>query len=387
MSDKKISIFVNDSPLSNKYFPLLQELGDQLCFFYGRGIGRKQSIPKEIANRIRITGGVMKVFSICLLRFLTLFKFPLYYEYWINVKLLDYLYSKKVASDSSCIVYINPLFKMTAQRVKEAGKYLIVEAGNSEPEREHYRIMKEYSKFNIRHKYIYGNPKYRDTCMSSFRNADKIVTISKVSRQTYVDANYPKNKLELIPLTGTDFNVQLYESYIGKEKAFITTAFHNFIKGTHLLLLAWKKANIKGIPLYVIGQLCDDMQEFVQKYGPFENVIMVGHQSDLPAWYSARDAVGALLSLSEGAVRVTPEMMSFGFPMIVSPDATCDLVIDGVNGFVVDSANEDAIVKQLRWFAEDWDRVHKMRQSVLDSVKKRTTKDWSLDVAHFLMSI
>jgi glycosyltransferase involved in cell wall biosynthesis len=384
---KKISVFVNASPLSNKYLPLLEQLGDDLCFFYGPGIGIKESLPLFISNKVRITGLRMKIFIILLKRILKLLGMPMYYGYWVKVKILDSLYSKYIAYDKSDIVFINPIFCKAVMKSKEVGKFVIVEAGNSEPSREHERIMVEYKKYGIKHKYIYGDVGFRNTCLKSLNNADRIITISKVSRQTYIDANYPIDKLELIPLTGTDFDVQSFESFEDKEKAFITTAYHNFIKGTHRLLLAWKKAEIKDIPLYIIGQLCEDVQEFIEKYGPFENVIMVGHQSDLPAWYSARDAVGALLSLSEGAVRVTPEMMSFGFPMIVSPDATCDLIKDGINGFIVETEDEDAIANRLRWFADDWERVHEMRKNVLDTVKRRTTKDWSLDVAHYLMSI
>ena len=71
------------------------------------------------------------------------------------------------------------------------------------------------------------------------------------------------------------------------------------------------------------------MKEFIKTYGPFQNVRYVGFQGDLRSWYQDYDAVGVLMSLSEGAGRTTPEMMSFGFPMITSPDATCDIVKDG----------------------------------------------------------
>lgn len=387
MSNKRISIFVNASPLSNKYYPLLEKLGDDLCCFYGTSIGRKQTIPSDLKCKVNTPGIGLKLFNRLLSHFLKLFRLPLYYEYWINVRILDALYSRKVASDDSSIVYINPLFRKTAERAKATGKTLVVEAANSDPVREHERIKVEYAKFGIKHQYIYGNPMYRDTCISSLKYADKIVTISEVSRQTYINAGYPLEKFELIPLTGTDFPIQQYQTIEGREKAFITTSFHSFIKGTHRLLLSWKKANIHDIPLYVIGTICEDMKEFIEKYGPFDNVIYVGHQSNLPEWYSARDAVGALLSLSEGAVRVTPEMMSFGFPMIVSPDATCDLIKEGINGFVIETEDVDSVASRLKWFADDWNRVHDMRKNVLDTVRSRTTRDWSIDVANYLLSL
>ena len=79
---------------------------------------------------------------------------------------------------------------------------------------------------------------YKNTIMKSYSIADSIITISKVSNQTYVDAGYDINKFHLIPLTGTDLPSQPIDAIKGKKRAFISTAFHNFIKGTHRLLLA-----------------------------------------------------------------------------------------------------------------------------------------------------
>jgi len=79
--------------------------------------------------------------------------------------------------------------------------------------------------------------------------------------------------------------------------------------------------------------------------------------------------------------------MSFGFPMVVSKDATCDVVRDGENGFVVDYFDEMAIASRLVWFAEDWERVHAMRECVLKSVSWRTIKDYADEVAEYLISL
>ena len=153
------------------------------------------------------------------------------------------------------------------------------------------------------------------------------------------------------------------------------------------MLLAWRRADIKDIPLLIVGNMCEDMKEFIEKYGPFENVIFVGARYDLNEWYKNYDAVGILLSLSEGAVRVTPELMSFGFPMIVSEDATCDLVKDQENGFIVNPFDEEEIAEKIKYFAQNWENVHEMNLSVLKSINNRTITDYSLEVADYLMSL
>lgn len=388
MSNKRISIFVNASPLSNRYYPLLQTLGDNLCCFYGPGIGIKQSLPDDLYGKTKITGLGMKVLRRITPFFLKLFGMPLYYGYWLEVKILDYLYSSRLASDDSKIVFINPLFCKSVEKAKKSGKYIVVEAGNSEPVREHERIMREYEQFKIDHVYIYGNVKYRDTCLKSFNLADKIVAISEFSEKTYIDANYDITKLVLIPMTGTDYPVSSFEMTEDKPKAFISTAYHSFIKGTHRLLLAWKKAQIEDVPLIIIGNLCEDIEEFINKYGPFENVHFEGYvKGSLKDYYKKYNAVGVLMSLSEGAVRTTPEFMSFGYPMIVSSDAACDIVKDQYNGFIVETTDVDKLSERLRWFAEDWERVNQMRDNVLTSVSYRSVNDYSMEVAEYLKNL
>lgn len=364
--------------------PLRERLGNQLCKCYGIKNRRDKNYSKDEKLDLSIIPAVLfKVFKL-------LARFNLakgYYTYFFKMKSLDYIFANKISNDQSSVVYLNPLFVRSAKKAKKRGKKVVVVAGNSEPQRENSRIEMEYDIFNIKHKYIYGDPSYKNTIMKSYSIADSIITISNVSKQTYIEAGYDIKKFHLIPLTGTDFPSQPFDMIKGKERAFISTAFHNFIKGTHRLLLAWKQANIKDIPLIIVGRLCEDMEEFVDKNGPFDNVQFMGFRGDLVDFYKRYDAVGVLMSISEGAGRTTPELMSFGFPMIVSPDATCDIVKDGYNGFIVNSTDEDRLVERLLYFATDWNRVHSLRENVLNSIAHRTVKDFSIEVADYLMEL
>lgn len=378
---------LENTGLKEKYMPMIKILADSLyrCYAYDF----PTTITSEIAD---FQSKECKVpFPMWYARFFVnpirkFFRLPDYYVYFYRHHMTDYLYSKKIKDDKSSIIFCSVLNQKMILNAKSAGKIVVVEAGNSEPEREYQKIIREYDKFKIKRRYIYGDSRYKNICKTGLENADWIITISEVSKKTYIDAGYDMNKFKTIYLTGTDFPIRTIPNRGGR-KAFISTAFHSFIKGTHRLLLAWRKANINNIPLIIVGRLCDDMKEFIKTYGPFQNVRYVGFQGDLRSWYQDYDAVGVLMSLSEGAVRTTPEMMSFGFPMITSPDATCDIVKDGENGYIIESDNENGLAERLRWFAEDWDRVHAMRANVLMSVSRRTVSDYSCELAQFMLSI
>ena len=376
-----LAVNVDDALLK----PLREKLNSYICTSYGmKAFHDKKQMSPENVKLSALPDVVSALFG----RLANWGVVPKYYAYWYRIKTLDLLFSHKIAKDKSKIVYTSSLFVNTIKKAKKAGKIVVINAGNSEAAREYQRVMCEYEKYGIKKRYIYGDKHFRDCRLKGFSLADRVITISEMSRDTYAQAGYDMSRFKLIPLTGTDFARQSINDSIEKPKVFITTAFHNFVKGTHRLLLAWEKAGIKDIPLVVVGRQCEDMQEFVNKYGPFKNVKFLGFvKGSLQDFYSQYNAVGVLLSLSEGAVRTTPELMSFGFPMIVSPDATCDLVKDGYNGFVVDTTDEKTIVEKLRYFAEDWSRVNSLRTNVLESVKTRTVRDFSLEVADYLLEL
>lgn len=371
----------------DKYLPAIVSLRDHICKCYGIGwpIGYKftdEPVKKFCLSKI----------STYTSRFLVrpiqrIFRLPRYWVYWSNIKVFDYLFCRKVAQDESKILFTHPLLNKTISMSKASGKIIIVEAPNAEPYREYVRISRDYEKYEIKKKYIYGNKWFCDTWLRGYDMADKIIAISNISLQTYLDGGYEKQKFELIPLTGSNFICKSTTDKKVKTKAFVSTAHHSFIKGTHRLLLAWKKANIKDIPLYIVGTIGQDLQEFIEKYGPFDNVIFTGQKTDLPAFYDQLEGVGILLSLSEGAVRVVPEMMAFGFPMITTTDARCDLVENGVNGFIVDAYDEKQIIHTLQYAHENWDNVLKMGMHSKNLLRSRTVTDFSKEVAVFLARV
>lgn len=387
MNDK-ISVCLTGVFLKSRQIIILNKLGDRLCRSYSYGFERGHQFTDEPLDKMYLTKMPTRIAAFIIRKFTDLFNYPKYYTYWGCCAIFDKMVAEKLVNDESKIVFTTTNCPRTIKACKAKGKIVIIEAGNSESKREYNRITVEYDKFGIKHKYIYGDKRFQQKHIDILQYVDIIICISKVSMQTYLDAGISADKIKLIPLTGCPWKVDINYRPTGKPKAFITTGFHNFIKGTHRLLLAWKKAEIKNIPLIVVGALCEDMQEFIAKYGPFDNVQYLGFypHSKLKELYGTYSACGALLSLSEGAGRVTPEMMSFGFPMIVSPDATCDLIEDGVNGYIIDPTDEAAIAARLRWFADDWNRVEGMNEVVLNSVKSRTMEDYAVEVADYLLS-
>lgn len=370
-----------------KYMPAIINLGENICCCYGISFPRKYEFTNEPIDKFCLSR-IPTIYSKYIIGFFQkIFKFPAYEIYWANIKLFDLLFANKVARDESEIVFTHPLLNRTIDVCRKAGKYVIVEAPNSEPNREYKRVNDDYEDYHIKNRFIYGEIGFRNTWVNGYRNANKIITISKLSTETYINGGYDKEKLKLIPLTGSDFLKKSIDDNRIKKRMFISCAHHSFVKGTHRLLLAWKKAEINNIPLCIVGKINQDVEEFIQKKGPFKNVIFAGEKENLVDFYKGIDGVGVQLSLSEGAVRVVPEMMAFGFPMITTYDASCDLVVDNETGYIVDAYNEDQIIDKLRYVANNWDSLSTIRKNVVNKLNDRTVSDFSIELSQYLRSL
>lgn len=208
--------------LKEKYMPMIKILADSLykCYAYEF----PTTIMSEIAD---FQGKECKVpFPMWYARFFVnpirkIFRLPDYYVYLYEHYMEDYLYSKKIANDRSSIIFCSVLNQKMILNAKSAGKIVVVEAGNSEPEREYQKIIREYDKFKIKKRYIYGDARYKNICKTGLDNADWIITISDVSKKTYIDAGYDMNKFKTIYLTGTDFSIQTIPTGGGRESIYI----------------------------------------------------------------------------------------------------------------------------------------------------------------------
>ena len=368
------------------YLPMFKQMGEKLGTCYGIGFPRGYAFTDEPMDHMALTKIPTRLNRFVFSNYCKLAGKPSYYAYQWQGQLIDKMIASKLKKDDCDILFTRANMTKCIDMAKSLDKKIVVLASSSEPMRQYRRYKEEVEYYKIDSNSIYGNKEFAEIADYGYKQADRIITISNVSNKTFISGGYSQEILNTIPLTGTSFNVH-EEAVKGKQKAFISTAMHSMLKGTHRLLLAWKKAGIKDIPLIIAGGLHDDMKEFIKKYGPFENVIFTGFCNDLEKYYEAYDAVGILMSFSEGAVRTTPELMSFGFPMIVSPDATCDIVEDGKTGFIIEPTDIDALADRLKWFAEDWNRVYDFRENVFEAVKHRKSSDFGIELAEYLVRV
>ncbi len=184
------------------------------------------------------------------------------------------------------------------------------------------------------------------------------------------------------------------------EKKLITNSFH-LKQSTHMIALGILKQNFtkkdkassKKIVLTVARmskkkqvQLCVQALSLLYKQGYPVSGIIVGDgremnyvksfaapntkflgkvpYSEIKNLYSSAD-IFVLISTSEGGISIAAmEAASFGLPLILSPEISENILIDGQNGLILNSANPKLLAEKIKLVLEKSDQMGKISSKI-----------------------
>jgi len=144
-------------------------------------------------------------------------------------------------------------------------------------------------------------------------------------------------------------------------------------KGTHYLLQAWKRADLKDAKLRLVGPSRLDRRFLTDFVGRFEHVPHVP-RAHIGAEYRAADLL-VFPTLADGFGIVIQEAMCSGTPVLTTPcGGGPECISDGEEGWIVPPRDIDALVEKLRFAAANRDRLFAMGQAA-----RRRAEGWSWD--------
>ena len=101
------------------------------------------------------------------------------------------------------------------------------------------------------------------------------------------------------------------------------------------------------------GEYFEETQDIIHKAGVTQNIKLVGWQSNVEDWYDLFDIV-ILYSKWEGLSLTLLEAMSMKKPLIASNiKGNNELIIDGINGYLVDINNHQELTKKIISLSKD----------------------------------
>jgi starch synthase len=188
-------------------------------------------------------------------------------------------------------------------------------------------------------------------------------------KQSLVDRGIPSQKIHVIPY-GVDVSfwgkAWVREKPTNKKLIFIYTASIALRKGFHYLIQAWRDANLPNAELWVCGfnylPKCKEFESFL----PTIKFLGPKSHSELMEIYKLAH-IYVLPSLFEGLARSGLEAMAAGLPCIATWESgLTDFIEQGENGWVVPSANSQALAEILRECSRNRNALSRFSEKALE---------------------
>lgn len=177
--------------------------------------------------------------------------------------------------------------------------------------------------------------------------ADRILVGSSFARDSFVSQGVSPDIVKVVPY-GADVRRQFAPSQTDREDKVFRILYAGQLtqrKGIAYLLRAFAKIRGPQTELVLAGRFAGDPAA----YHPYRDLFR--HAGDLDQAGLAREFrradVFVLPTLIEGMPLVVLEAMSWGVPVIVTPNGPGDIVRDGIDGFVVPIRDVDAIAQSI----------------------------------------
>lgn len=143
-----------------------------------------------------------------------------------------------------------------------------------------------------------------------------------------------------------------------ENKKVVAVGRYSYQKGFDRLITAWSKVcqEVNGWVLHLVGdgELREALQEQIEKLNLTDRIILGKAETDMQTVYQ-NASILVMSSHYEGLPMVLLEAQATGLP-IVSFSCKCgpsDVVEDGVDGFLVEEGNEDALAEKLMILIKD----------------------------------
>lgn len=201
--------------------------------------------------------------------------------------------------------------------------------------------------------------------------ADQIFVASSITKQSLLNAGVKPEKINVIPY-GAPLD---YFSPQPKPDQKFRAIFVGRIgarKGVHYLLKAWQKLKLGNQAELLLVGVNEFPSNYLDKYANICTHIFSVPHKNLNEYYSSASVL-VFPSLVEGFGLVLLEAMACGIPIIATYNtAAPDLITDGVEGFLINIRDENALQEKLEWCYKNPEELEIMGKAARLKAEKLT---------------
>lgn len=238
-------------------------------------------------------------------------------------------------------------------KAKAKGMKIIVDHSIAHPAFMDKALRNEYEKNGVGFN-LGTDSHFWQLVLKDCEEADRLVVNSYFVRDTFVEAGYDKDRIDVVYLGVREDFQSLKKSYdIDKVFKILYTGSFGFRKGGEYLLKAMEELDKIGFnyELNIVGGYSPD-DVLIGKYKP-KHVHFIGQvpQDDLKEYLATSDCY-LFPSLCEGCAQSGMEALTAGLPVIATYESGLPIT-DGENGVLIETANVASIVDAVKRLAAD----------------------------------
>ena len=225
------------------------------------------------------------------------------------------------------------------------------------------------------------DPALKNTLTYGINKSDRVTAVSHSLRNETIELLHPKTEIRTI------YNFIDEEKYYPREAGTLRAEL-GIAAGEKVLIHISNFRKVKRIPdiiesfrlidkkhktkLLLVGEGPEkfDLEEFVETNGLQDDILFLGKRDDLPELLSISDVM-LLLSEKEAFGLVLLEAFACGVPAVANAiGGIPEVVEDGVNGFLVELGDVQAVADRVTQLLSDSDLHQQMKEHAIQTVQK-----------------
>jgi starch synthase len=256
----------------------------------------------------------------------------------------------------------------TGRKVQSQGGKFLCDRGSTHQRYQERVIAEEYRRWGVSSQ---GDPPYiAEREEEIYRSADAITVPSNVAKRSFIAMGIEEEKVHVVP-----YGVRLDRFHRSAEPArdrfdVLFVGQVAMRKGLPYLLEAFARVSHSSKHLTIVGAIQQDMRELLGRL-PSESVSFTGAlpQAKVAAMMSTSHLL-VLPSVEEGLALVQGQAMACGCPVLATVSTGAeDLFRDGVEGFIVNDRDVEALTLRMQQIADDPALQQSLSEAALERVK------------------
>ena len=246
------------------------------------------------------------------------------------------------------------------------GAMTIVERGSSHIAFQNNILREEYQYWGIKYEELH--PLIIEKEISEYQYCDNIIVQSSFAERTFIQQGVSKDKIIKLPL---GVNLELFHKISKIDNKFRVLAMGTLSirKGSLYLLEAIKNLNLPNIEFVFNGKISGEIDKLILPYLDLINQMGMRPFSELYKIYS-NASVLVLPTIEDGFGNVIVEAMACGIPVIATTNCgASDVILDGVDGFIVPIRDTFAIQQKILFLYENPLICQEMGRAAMEKAK------------------